>query len=346
MVPGRTFVVYLYRCRVVLSYSGYSPLPAGKGAGRLPDHFLSSDAQQELLWPSLMPRRPRIHAPGAFYHITLRGNHQQSIFFRDSDRDLLDRIVAESLEQLAARLHAYCWMTNHLHMLVQVSDEPLGRLMLRIASMYARAVQRRIKTTGHLFERRYHASLLDADNYLLAVVRYIHLNPVVAGLARSPADYRWSSHRTYLRLQHQTWVTTRFVMERLALRPDDALRGYQQLISGPDQAEWGAGALAPHAEHPQVIGDDAFVTRILNCERKPGPRKSLEQLVDECCERFQVSREQLISRHRARDLVLARAWLSREATSGRIASVSAVARLLERSEGAMRHMMRRHLPAP
>ena len=293
-----------------------------------------------------MARKPRLHAPGAFYHVTLRGNHQQAIFLQESDRDLLDGIVAESLERLAARLHAYCWMTNHLHLLVQVSDEPLGRLMLRIASTYARAVQRRIKTTGHLFERRYHASLMDADNYLMAVIRYIHLNPVVAGLARSPSDYRWSSHRTYLGMQHQTWVTTRFVMECLAPQPDEALRYYQQLISGPDQAEWGVGALAPHAEHPQVIGDDAFVSRILNGERRPGPRKSLEKLVDECCERFQVSREHLISRHRARELVLARAWLGREAISGRIASVSAVARLLERSESTMRYMMQRHMTAP
>lgn len=69
-------------------------------------------------------------------------------------------------------------MTNHIHMLIQVGDTPLGRIMLRIASHYARELQARFHTTGHLFERRYHAVLVDADTYLLELLRYIHLNPV------------------------------------------------------------------------------------------------------------------------------------------------------------------------
>ena len=292
-----------------------------------------------------MPRPPRIHAPGAFYHVTLRGNHQQPIFFRDSDRDLLDRIVADSLERLTARLHAYCWMTNHLHLLIQVSEAPLGRLMLRIASTYARTVQMRLNTSGHLFERRYHASLLDVENYVLAVIRYIHLNPVVAGLVKDPADYQWSSHGTYLGLQEQSWVTTDFVMQLIASQQDYALDRYRKLIAGPDQAEWGIGALVPHRQFPQIVGDDAFVRKILNCQHRRRLEKTWEQLVDECCKRFGVSRELLISRSRAPNLVAARVWLGHEASSGQIATVSAVARFLERSEGALRHLMRRHLPA-
>ncbi|MES1192275.1 MAG: transposase [Steroidobacter sp.] len=85
-----------------------------------------------------MPRKPRIHVPGAFYHVTLRGNHSQDIFFSPNDRWMLNQIVAEVLDRFHARLHAYCWMTNHVHLLIQVGDTPLGRLMLRIASRYAR----------------------------------------------------------------------------------------------------------------------------------------------------------------------------------------------------------------
>ena len=88
-----------------------------------------------------MPRPLRIHVPGAFYHVTLRGNHRQDIFFSAADRRLMDEITGEVLERFAARLHAYCWMTNHVHMLVQPGDEPLGRLILRIAGRYARTVQ-------------------------------------------------------------------------------------------------------------------------------------------------------------------------------------------------------------
>ncbi len=133
-----------------------------------------------------MPRRPRLHVPYGYYHVTLRGNHRQAIFFRDSDRATLELIVAESLELVSARLHAYCWMTNHVHLLVQVSDVPLGRLILRIAGKYARIVQAAMKTTGHLFERRHHAVLVDSDRYLLTLVRYIHMNPVRAKLVDAP----------------------------------------------------------------------------------------------------------------------------------------------------------------
>lgn len=290
-----------------------------------------------------MPRPPRIHAPGAFYHVTLRGNHQQPVFFRDSDRDLLDRIVADSLERLTARLHAYCWMTNHLHLLVQVSDAPLGRLMLRIASTYARKVQSRLETRGHLFERRYHASLVDADNHLLAAVRYIHLNPVAAALVKEPAEYPWSSHGTYLGLRNRPWVCTDFVMRLIGAQPDMALHRYRQLIGEPDQVEWGTGALVPHRQYPQIVGDDAFVRKVLDGRPQRRSRKSLEQLVDECCERFHVSRDRLASRSRESTLVSARAWLGQQACAEQIATISAVARLLGRTEGALRHVMRRHL---
>ena len=125
-------------------------------------------------------RKPRLHIPAAFYHVTLRGNHRQDIFFTADDRILLNAIVAEVIAGYGARLHAYCWMTNHTHMLIQVGDVPLGRIMLRIASRYARQIQARFRTTGHLFERRYHAVLVDVDSYLLELLRYIHLNPIRA----------------------------------------------------------------------------------------------------------------------------------------------------------------------
>lgn len=291
-----------------------------------------------------MPRPPRIHAPGAFYHVTLRGNHQQPVFYRESDRDLLDHIVAESLERLTARLHAYCWMTNHIHLLVQVSDAPLGRLMLRIASTYARKVQSRLETTGHLFERRYHASLVDADSYLLAVIRYIHLNPVSAALVKDPAEYPWSSHGTYLGLQDRRWVCTEFLMRLIGTQSGTALHRYKELFNGPDQVDWGTGALVPHPRHPQIVGDDAFVRKILNGQPQRQSQRSLEQLVDECCRRFQVSRDLLVSPGRGSTLVSARAWLGHQAFSEQVATISAVARLLGRTEGALRHIMRRYPP--
>ncbi len=89
-------------------------------------------------------------------------------------------------------------MTNHLHLLMQVQDVPLSNPMRNIASEFARAMQRKLETTGHFFERRYHASLVDTDAYLLELIRYTHLNPVRAGIVAQPALYPWSSHHAYV----------------------------------------------------------------------------------------------------------------------------------------------------
>jgi putative transposase len=289
-----------------------------------------------------MARRPRLHVPGGFYHVTLRGNHRQPIFFSPEDRDLLDGVVANACGKVNARVHAYCWMTNHIHLLVQVSDAPLSRLMLRVASQYARRVQARFDTTGHLFERRYHPVLVDADEYLLTLVRYIHLNPVRGGLVKDPADYPWSSHREYLGDKPKSWLTTSFTLGLFGTRRDRALARYCTYMAAGDACTWGTGRLATHPDHPEILGGDQFVRALmLDCAR-PRTHSSLEALLTECHQRFGVSPELLASPSRARDLARARAWLANQAVNGRVASICAVARRLGRSEGAIRQLMSRY----
>ncbi|MGH8175253.1 MAG: transposase [Steroidobacter sp.] len=118
------------------------------------------------------------------YHVTARGNHRRDIFFKHADRQTLDSIMAGALSHTGARVHGYCWMTNHVHMLVQVSEQPPGRLMQRVGARFARCIQKEFHTTGHLFENRYHAVLVDVDSYFLELLRYIHLNPPRARIAR------------------------------------------------------------------------------------------------------------------------------------------------------------------
>lgn len=293
-----------------------------------------------------MARRPRLHIPGGFYHVTLRGNHRQPVFFAETDRDRLDDVVAEAVHRLAARVHAYCWMTNHIHALVQISDVPLGQLILRIASQYARAVQTRLDTTGHLFERRYHAVLVDADAYLMTLVRYIHLNPVRAGLVTDPAAYPWSSHRVYLGLSRRDWVTTGFAFRMLGNQPNHATARYGEIMGSSEPCRWGAGELIPRRDEPQVIGSDAFVAKVKGLECRARSNQRLDDLIRACTERFQVTPESLASANRAPSLGIARAWIGHEALAGRIASICEVARRLGRSESAIRYLMQHHPPAP
>lgn len=292
-----------------------------------------------------MPRPLRVHVPGGFYHVTLRGNHRRPIFFTDADRDLFETIVIKAIRDLHARVHAYCWMTNHIHMLVQISENPLGKLMLRIASTYARTVQSRLETTGHLFERRFHAVLVQADRYLLELLRYIHLNPVRAGLAADPALYPWSSHRTYLGTQQQDWVTTDFALGMLDTQRGRAIGKYRELIGSTEPCKWGTGRLTPHRDDARILGSDDFVAAALNSEYRPRPHKTLDDLILECCQRFQVAPDLLVSPSRARHLAPARAWLAHEAVAGRVASICELARRLDRNESAIRQVMSRHPPA-
>ena len=163
-----------------------------------------------------MARKPRIHLDGALYHVMLRGNGGQSIFLVDDDRDAFEALVAEGVSRFGHRIHAFCWMGNHVHLAIQVADTPLSKIMQNIAFRYTRFINRRAQRIGHLFQGRFKALLVDADSYLLELVRYIHLNPVRAKLVADPADYRWSGHLAYLGKTHKEWLTTDWVLSQFA----------------------------------------------------------------------------------------------------------------------------------
>lgn len=288
-----------------------------------------------------MPRKPRIHVPGGFYHATLRGNHAAPIFRLDSDRELLDRIVAETLERFSARLHAYCWMTNHLHFLVQIGDEPLSKIMHRIAGGYARAFQWRMETCGHLFEKRFHSQLLDADNYLLEVVRYVHLNPVRAGLARDPAAYPWSSHRTYLGLSSAPWVTTDFALRMLHSDLTRARAAYRAFVNAGRSGVTCVTMPGANDADARVLGDDRFLSRIPQTPPKRRPRIALQALADLCSRKMGVRAVDLRSMSRSRDVSRTRAMVAHLATTYTGATVKAVADYLDRDESSVRRSMER-----
>jgi len=285
-----------------------------------------------------MPRSPRIHAPGALYHVTLRGNHRQDIFFTLDDRSLLTRILREIIDECGAQLHAYCYMTNHVHALLQVSNTPLSRIMLLVAGRYARRVQARLQTTGHLFEKRYHALLVDADQYLLALLRYIHLNPVRANLVASPDDYPWSSHHAYLGTRTEPWVTTEFALRMLGPDRPRALAAYGALLlSAPTTSP----PFERNEREPRILGSDAFAQRILGEGWKPRCSIALERVIADACARFGATETELRSTSRLLHVVRARAWIAEQAVSAGIASVASLARLFNRDASTLRQTLRR-----
>ncbi|HSW34467.1 MAG TPA: transposase [Steroidobacteraceae bacterium] len=292
-----------------------------------------------------MPRPPRLHVPGGVYHVILRGNHRQAIFTEPSDRQMLDALVAETLERFDARAHAYCWMTNHMHLALQVADAPLGPIVRRIAGVYARRIQQRLPTTGHLFERRYRSVLVDADTHLLRLVRYIHLNPLRAGLVADPADYPWSGHRAYLGLTSIPWLTTDFTLRLLGTNRNSARRAYARLISAGGDPDDSAQFSRGMPGDTRVLGDDGFLARITATgSRVPPTRPSLptlEQVIAAAAREAGCTVEALASASKARAVADARCRVTERALAAGIASISEIARRLNRSHSSLIEALQR-----
>jgi REP element-mobilizing transposase RayT/DNA-binding CsgD family transcriptional regulator len=144
-----------------------------------------------------MGRRPRIHYPGAVYHVMAKGVDGRNIFIDDTDRhaflDTLNRVK----RQTNTGVFAYCLMGNHFHLTVKVGNLKLGSFIQRILTPYVLTFNRRHERTGHLFHARYKSNLCVDDRYLTALIRYIHLNPVRAGFCALPEEWEWSSYREY-----------------------------------------------------------------------------------------------------------------------------------------------------
>ena len=262
-------------------------------------------------------------------------------------REMMDRYQVKSLDRHAvkslARLGAK-YATNHIHLLIQVGDTPLGRIMLRIASRYARELQARFRTTGHLFERRYHAVLVDGDAYLLELLRYIHLNPVRAKMVDHVAAYPWSSHHVYLGARVEPCVTAELALSMLHPELSEAIVAYQRFMEALPSGGSPLQDLNPNDR--RILGSDKFAAGLLGSAWRPRSRKSLDILIDEACQQFTTTRAALISASRHRQLTQARAWVAHQALILRITSLARVAHAFGRTESGLRQSVKLHFNYP
>ncbi len=143
-------------------------------------------------------RRLRAWFPGAVYHIMHRGVRRKQIFEDETDYQMLLQILRTSLDKYNCILHAYCLMTNHIHLLIETGDVEIGKFMKYMSECYAMYINHKYCYRGHVFESRYKSCLVREDTYFLQTSRYIHLNPVKAQMVGHPEDYLWSSYRTMI----------------------------------------------------------------------------------------------------------------------------------------------------
>lgn len=207
-----------------------------------------------------MARPLRFEHPGALWHVTSRGNERGAIFHDDRDRiDFLD-ILADAVGRFGWRLHAYVLMGNHYHLLLETPEPSLSRGIHRLNGIYSQHFNRRHERAGHLLEGRFKAILVEKERHLLELVRYVVLNPVRAGLARTAADWRWSSYRYTAGLHcAPAWLETHWTVAQFG-GGTGALAAYREFVDA------GVGNLAQPwrgLTSQLFLGSEAFRARLV-----------------------------------------------------------------------------------
>lgn len=287
-----------------------------------------------------MARKPRIHLTDGFYHVILRGNGGQDLFLRDEDRYRFFLLLQEGTFRFKYRVHAFCFMTNHIHLIVQAGDMPLSRGMQNLSFRYTRWINWRENRTGHLFQGRYKALLIDDDSYLLELVRYIHLNPVRAGIVKSAEDHLWSSHRSYLGKYSIPWLTTDQVLGRFGKHVGKARAAYQQFVVDGMEEEYRA-EFHHGFDDPRIVGNEAFTESALGAVDECVTRVPLATIITHICSKMAIDFSLLSAPTQARRVTEARAiigWLAREMGA---ATLSEIARRFNRDVGTISSAVRR-----
>jgi len=156
-----------------------------------------------------MGRPLRIQYPGAWYHVTSRGNEKRSIFKSNKDREKFLSYLNTAHERYGAIIHVYCLMTNHYHLLLETPRSNLSQILHHINGAYTNYFNAKWHRSGHLFQGRYMAIVIEKDSYCEELSRYIHLNPVRAGIVDEPLNYPWTSYPYYIGIKNKpSWLKT------------------------------------------------------------------------------------------------------------------------------------------
>ena len=205
-----------------------------------------------------MSRPLRIQYPDAWYHVMNRARRGQDLYPAKEDMGIFLDLLKETATMFNLRVSAYCLMPTHYHLLVQTPDANLARCMRHLNGVYTQRYNVRNKCDGTLFRGRYKSILVDADSYLLELVRYIHRNPIRAGLVLKLDAYAWSSHRGYIsRAPEWDWLHKDFVLEMLARYRTFQIRKYRQFVEKQDAEQ--LISFFEKAKMPSMLGGRKYI---------------------------------------------------------------------------------------
>ena len=206
-----------------------------------------------------MARPLRLEYPVALYHVTARGNAREDIFLDDADRVAFFDIYDQVRQRCNWGCHAYCLMSNHYHLVIETPEANLSQGMRQLNGVYTQRFNRRHERTGHIFQGRFKAILVERDAYLLELCRYVVLNPVRAKMVRSAREWPWSSYRAMAgQAGMPPWFTAEWLWSQLGRTRQKAQEAYRAFVAeGREQA-----TIWEHLQHQLYLGSEGFVRRV------------------------------------------------------------------------------------
>lgn len=217
-----------------------------------------------------MARPLRINAPDMLYHVISRGNEKKETFYESSDYKKFLNILEECCSRFRAGIHSYCLMPNHIHLLIETREANLSDLMKRLLGVYTLWFNRKHQRVGHLFQGRYKAFMVERESYLLELTRYIHMNPVQAGIVSDPVNYLWSSYRYFVNPQS---AAPHFLWKEPILESFSSVEEYQAFVL--ERRSESSNPLS-FAKGGLLLGSPEFVEkfRLILCQKE---RKEISQ---------------------------------------------------------------------
>ena len=220
-----------------------------------------------------MVRPLRIDYPDAVYHITNRGVNRQAIFFEDGDYKRLIDLLEQICKRMKVEIHGFCLMPNHYHLEITTPESNLSRSIQWLNQSYATYINTRHQRSGHLFQGRFKSVIIEAESHLTALTRYIHQNPVRAGMVLHPQDYKWSSYRGYLGMDQYDWLNSTVVLEKYGKTLEEQRKNYREFVE-----EGAADNPVKEMVYGAILGSEKFVEEVQRKLKSKGEDSEISQL--------------------------------------------------------------------
>jgi len=259
------------------------------------------------------------------YHVIVRGNQRRKAFLGDADYQAYLERLGRYRRRYGYTIHAYCLMPNHVHLFVESSEQPLAKFMQGLQQSYSQYFNLCHRKAGHVFQGRYKAIVCEKDEYLLQLIRYIHLNPVRAGMVKEPQQYLYSGHRAYLDGKAAEVIDPRAVLDLMGGKAR-----YRSFVSGGMKE--GHREEYYEVEDQRFLGAEGFGEKLQDEQEEPRPKKRrpLEKVIQALANAVGIESNALTSADRSWSVSKARTMIAYVLVRRQGYSLSEVARYFGR----------------